>query len=418
MGKTYLVGKIGKSIKFNPSTWSGLGGDVELPSLLLGIAKQNPEDNFIIIGRNDIGKLNNAPKNLIDCATLYNQMKGTTGMKMPVTYIWDTLKDIKIDGCFLAGGPTGSTNLIDKALKRNPLKEGIHEFAKTLEMHMNYSGPIYHFLNESQIPWVMLAQDPRYMKMGRDCLNLPKKILSQYDEDILIKTLKSFEDQEELQETTIKATYAEMEKMYLIGRNIERDATKFDKTKKLLVVLNEGNNGVKSRYPAVKEFILNHIDDVEIYGKWDPETIKDDTRFKGTVPFMDLQEMLPSVKYTFIIPIKEGWVTMKVWEMIANGIIPFFHPDYDKQKHLKVPDFLRVKNSKELHERIEQLEANPDKRIKLVNLLLSLITEDDISGKNLSNIIFNEVNKYEIDNTNKIEFVAPEPDDEIDDEEW
>lgn len=33
MGKTYLVGKIGKSVKFNPNTWGPIGGDNETKNI-------------------------------------------------------------------------------------------------------------------------------------------------------------------------------------------------------------------------------------------------------------------------------------------------------------------------------------------------------------------------------------------------
>jgi predicted CoA-binding protein len=70
--------------------------------------------------------------------------------------------------------------------------------------------------------------------------------------------------------------------------------------------------------------------------------------------------MLPRVKYTFCIPIKKGWVTAKFWEMAHYGIIPFLHPTYDEQKHLDVPAFLRVKDSKELFDKIKFLEENTE----------------------------------------------------------
>ena len=38
MGKTYLCGKIGKSVKFNPSTWGPIGGDNEAPELIRKMA--------------------------------------------------------------------------------------------------------------------------------------------------------------------------------------------------------------------------------------------------------------------------------------------------------------------------------------------------------------------------------------------
>jgi hypothetical protein len=175
--------------------------------------------------------------------------------------------------------------------------------------------------------------------------------------------------------------------MFLIDKKIPET---FNKTKKFMVVLNEGNNGVTSRYAELKKYVLDYIDDVEIYGKWDEETVKDDSRFKGSVKFNELQEMLPAVKYSFMISIKDGWVTMKIWELIAHGIIPFMHPNYDTQKHCKVPDFIRISSPSELHEKIEQLEADPELYKKILDECLAAITDGDLSGDTISKMILSE----------------------------
>ena len=158
-----------------------------------------------------------------------------------------------------------------------------------------------------------------------------------------------------------------------------------------MVVLNEGNNGVKSRYSELKKYVLDYMDDVEIYGKWDESTIGNDSRFKGSKKFIDLQTILPSVKYTFIIPIKPGWVTSKWIEMLCNGVIPFFHPDYDTQGHCNVPSALRVKTPEELHKKIELLEERPETYKKLLEKCMELLTEDDFSGRTISNTIMSNV---------------------------
>lgn len=386
MGKTYLCGKIGKSVKFNPNTWSATGGDNETPTLLLKMAELNPDCTFIIIGRNDLTKSGvKYPKNLFSA--------WDDGVKngQQTEYLVEKLKDIKIDGCFLVAGPTGSTNMLNKALKREPLKKGLEEYALTLEMHLNYSGPIYNYLNESNIPWVMISNDPRYMRMGRDCLNPPKKILSQANGNCKMTKIKSWDDQVNLDEVNIEFIYAGMEKIFLIDKKL---SSNFERNKKFMVVLNEGNNGVKSRYPELKKYVLDYIDDVEIYGQWDKELVKDDLRFKGSKKFNEIQEMLQELKYTFIITIKDGWSTMKIWEMIGNGVIPFLHPEYDSQNNLDVPDFIRIKEPKDLHEKIEYLENNPDEYKRILNECLNCIKEEDTSGLTLSNTIINEMQSY------------------------
>jgi hypothetical protein len=384
MGKTYLCGKIGKSVKFNPRTWTGLGGDCETPELFRKMAVLNPADTFIIIGRNDVDTHRielNLPPNLVN---VYSD--ATKDERLDVNYLVDRLKNIKVDGCFLVAGPVGNINVPNKSWKRLPLKDGIKEYAKSLYVFENYVAPIYTYLDETNTPWVLLANDPRYTEQGNDLINQPKKVLSQFDETIKMKTFDNWVDQNYVW-NNIPAVYAGMEKMFLIDKKIPET---FNKTKKFMVVLNEGNNGVTSRYAELKKYVLDYIDDVEIYGKWDEETVKDDSRFKGSVKFNELQEMLPAVKYSFMISIKDGWVTMKIWELIAHGIIPFMHPNYDTQKHCKVPDFIRISSPSELHEKIEQLEADPELYKKILDECLAAITDGDLSGDTISKMILSE----------------------------
>jgi hypothetical protein len=374
MSRTFLCGKIGKSVKFNPSTWGATGGDNELPTLLRKIAELNPDDTFIVIGRNDIERnraVMNIPTNLRDIYA-----GASPEEQRDVDYIAKRLEGVKIDGCFLMAGPVGVIcNIPGKAFKRKELENGEKVPAKTLYVFEQYVGPIYQYLNTSGIPWVMICNDPRYIEPGSDLMNQPVKVLSQYDETVLMKTFDNFEDQNYIK-NAVPSVYAGMEKIFLIDREVL--TTK--KTINFMMVLNEGNNGVKSRYPMLKEYVLDSMEDVAIYGKWDEKTIGQDPRFKGPVKFEELQKILPSVKYTFIIPIKKGWVTAKYVEMIASGIIPFFHPTYDEQRHCRVPEFIRINSPKELHEKIEYLNNNPNEYMRIFNECLACIEPGDCSG--------------------------------------
>lgn len=398
MSKTYLCGKIGKSVMFDSSKWGAIGGDNEAPTLIRKLAELNPDDTFIIIGRNDLLRAREKyvfPNNIFD---VYDG--ASKEEKKDLNYIVKRLQNVKIDGCFLLSGPTANCNIPEKSWKRNELKKGKKEYAKSLETFVNYVAPIYQYLNESNIPWTMIANDPRYIPQGNDLMNQPQLILSQYDETVLMQTFDNWDDQNYIK-NEIKSIYAGMEKTFLI----DSSPSFKEKTIKFMIVLNEGNNGVKSRYPELKKYILDFIDDVDIYGKWAEETIGEDTRFKGPKKFEDLKKILPNVKYTFIIPIKPGWVTAKWIEMIASGIIPFFHPDYDSQHHCDVPDFLRVKSPSDLHKKIELLESRPDLYETLLKKCMSVITDDDISGKTISNTILKNlipINKDGIEFSNTI----------------
>lgn len=393
MNRTFLCGKIGKSVKFNPNTWTGLGGDCEAPMLLSKIAELNPNDTFIIIGKNDIDKHRiklNLPDNLI---SVYETAEKEE--KKDHNFIIKKLNNIKIDGCFLLSGPTGNVNIPNKSFKRTELKNGNKIFAKSLETFQNYVAPIYNYLNETNIPWILIANDPRYINQGNDLLNQPKMILSQYNETIKMKCFDNWENQNYIF-NNINSIYAKMEKIFLINQNIS-ELNINDKTIKFLVVLNEGNNGVKSRYGELKKYVLDYINDVEIYGKWDPKSIKNDKRFKGTMNFHELQSTLDKVKYSFMISITDGWPTMKIWELLSHNVIPFMHPGYDTQNNCNMPDFIKIKNPEELHEKIEYLENNQDKYIQILNECKAQITGEDLSGQALSNIIFEympTINKF------------------------
>ena len=191
MNKTYLCGKIGKSVKFNSKNWNAIGGDMDSPTLILKLAELNPTDNFIIIGRNDLStskKIINIPKNIYDIYEF-----SSIEEKKSINFIYEKLKNIKIDGCFLFAGPAANCNIPNKSFKRNELNNGNKIFAKILETFRNYVAPIYFYLNETKIPWIMIANDPRYIKQGYDLFNQPIKIISQYDEIISMKRLNNFE---------------------------------------------------------------------------------------------------------------------------------------------------------------------------------------------------------------------------------
>lgn len=382
---TYLCGKIGKSVKFNPNTWGAIGGDNEAPELIRKMAELNPDDTFIIIGRNDVDKHRKELKLPLNLRDVYEG--ATAEQRKDVNYIVDRLSGVSIDGCFMLSGPTANCNIPNKSWKRTDLKNGKKEYAKSLETFANYVAPVYQYLNESNIPWVMIANDPRYIDQGNDLMNQPKKILSQYDETIEMQTFDNWVDQNYVK-NKIQSVYAGMEKIFLIGKKIPQSMTK---TTTFMMVLNEGNNGVKSRYPMLKEYVLDSMQDVAIYGKWDEATVGNDQRFKGPKKFEELQTELPNVKYTLIIPIKPGWVTAKWVEMISNGIIPFFHPTYDEQKHCKVPDFIRLSKPSDLGQKIAELESNPELYNKILSECLACITQDDLSGQKLANTIMNEM---------------------------
>lgn len=379
----FVIGKFGQSICFNSVNWSAHGGNNEAPTLFEMIIKLNPDDNFYILGKSDYSRLKirdkkriNVHKNVFDVwegfdKKLHNQIE----------WPLQKLKDIEIHGGVFYSGPSGNANIPNKIKTVKGDK-----IAKVLECFEGYVGPIVNYLNISNTPYFTLTPDPRYHPIrARDLYNIAQFSLSQFNGNGKVKHIKNYEDQSYLF-SNVETTYNALETVFLLNKK-PIDISTIEKTKKFMIVLNEGCNGGLKRGPMLKEYVLNHIDDVEIYGKWSDEWYEDQ-RFKGPKKFEDLQLMLPEVKYTFIIPIEKGWTTAKYCEMLHYGIIPFMHPYYDSQMNLGDLKFLRVNNSKELFDRIEYLENNPEKRIKLLKKLQeSLLKSEYYNGQHLNNLI-------------------------------
>lgn len=372
-GKTYVFCKIGKAIKFDSSKWGSIGGDNEAPNLILKLAENNPNDTFILISSNDFDKVNfKKPKNII------NGLKDLGPLKnMHDSFFTVSLKDKDISGAIVVLGPTCRKNL---------------EYWPRLGFAKSYCAPIIHYLNNSNVPWVGICNDPRYyLKDVRDLIKAPIKYLSQYNETFVKKVFPELppKDDNDLIEQTINCEYSGVEKIMLFDTTINQNFD--DKNNDFVIVLNEGKNGVKSRYPELKKYVLDNFENVSIYGEWYSDEATKDSRFKGPKPFVEIKEITRKSKYSFIIPISPGWVTSKYIEMISNGIIPFFHPDYDSQLNLDIPDFLRIKSPEDLKNKIDQITSNNNLYLDIIKLLQDkFISKDDISGKKISEIILRE----------------------------
>lgn len=374
-GKTYVFGKIGKAIKFDSKKWGATGGDNEAPSLILKLAEQNPNDTFILISSNDFDKVQfNKPSNIINGLKLLGPLKN-----MHDSFFTDSLRDKKIDGAIIVLGPTCRKNL---------------EYWPRLGFAKSYCAPIIHYLNNSNVKWIGVCNDPRYyLKDVRDLTNKPLKYLSQYNESFVKKVFSKLppDNDNDLIDMTINSEYSGVEKIMLFNNKTNKNFE--NKNNDFNIILNEGKNGVKSRYPELKKYVLDFFDDVNIYGEWYSEETKNDLRFKGPKPFTEIVDITKKSKFSFIIPISPGWVTSKYIELINNGIIPFFHPDYDSQKNLDIPDFLRIESPNQLKERIDIIKSDNDFYVKLITELQNkFITENDINGKTISDTIMREFN--------------------------
>lgn len=416
-----FVGKIGKSILFNPESWGVTGGDCEAPKYYENLFHRNPEHTFYLLGANDFTRLPLASQqrinkngNVIDIwngfALWRKEHSDIESKDTNVAYMeqWLKARAVKFNVGVIFSGPTGTSNVHGKTTRmKDP-----DAIANPLEMLCRYSGPLISFMNDSKVPYALIVNDPRYFPANaRDWFHRPSVVLSQYEEIALVTSKKDYTSGETFK-TTHKTQYSAMETIFLIGLDRGGSAVNkpapatldsfFDDAPEIIegqkdinfmIVLNEGR---PSRYKLLKEAILNDVKDVSIYGKWDPETIGTDSRFKGSLGFHELQTMLPRVKYTYCIPIKKGWVTSKFWEMAHYGIIPFLHPSYDEQQHMKAPPFLTVKNSRDLFDKIKFLEETPEAYDILRKNLDEMLLDEFYNGKRLNEITMDELNRIAI----------------------
>lgn len=252
--------------------------------------------------------------------------------------------------------------------------------ASVLEMTLNYSSQIAYLLNESQLPWYLIATDPRYVRnpmYPRDIYNLPKEIIGQFNEDIEWEHIKTWTKKPldyDMQVSKVKHVYRGIEKMNLLFEE-EKDIygkRDIDFTIVSAQVATAGTPAKNDyRYMELKEWILDPGIDCSIYGRWDEEKKEGYSQFKGFLQSTsDLDSIFLRTKCSFILPTKAGWMTSKAGELLSLGVLPFYHPNYDYQNNSLPSDSpLRVKDPNDLKEKISFYSKNEKERIELVEKL-------------------------------------------------
>lgn len=383
-------GKIGKSIKLK-SSFSPTGGDNEAPNVLKALANNNPDKTFYIVGRSDFKRLTDNDKaemfpysNVIDC------YEGCGSVTDKPDYLIDWFKEhnVKIDFAVCMIGQMGNVTIPNRVQKMsNP-----NEMTSIIDMTKNYTTPVLNWLNETDVQWVEIVNDPRYTsKQSRDFIKSPAYSLGQYDYTYTHNRIKSFEDQTR-HDVYQKSHYEGMETAFCIGREYPiLENISENRPVDFMVVLNEGK---PSRYKMLKEWVLDRMENVEIYGQWDEEITKNDHRFKGTLHIDELQKKLRRAKATFIIPIADGWVTSKYIEMIHAGVVPFFHPSYDRQGHINVPDALRLRKPSDLPICIDLLKNDFMTHLRLMQNLQDILDPAYYDGTFMNDKIMSRAYKH------------------------
>lgn len=377
------IGKIGKAIKFNSNSWNAVGGDIDAPTLFMLWASTHPEHTFYLLSKSDYSRAKNIDRlpNIVDVWEFADKDMNDVEKR---DFLLNDLEDIVIDFAVLYSGPLGRGNIVEFT----PVVDG-SRLTKCLGYQINYTSPILHYLNTTGLPWFMISVDSRYFpQLCVDMINLPMMSYAQMN---LVGKYKRFKDMESVDKNIIvkdevPAFYSGVETLYLTTK-VKLSWDDYLRPRQgMNIILNEGGNRGLERGPYLKEYVLDYLDDVSIFGKWREPWISDD-RFKGPVHIHELEEMLLKTKYTFMIPIGKGWATAKYWEMAHYGVLPFFHPWYDTQCNIPAPDFLRVSSPNELWDRIDQLNADDQLYENILRAVYETLLEEYYDGSYLNKLL-------------------------------
>lgn len=398
----FVIGKLGLSCRFDwpshDSNWFSAADDIS--RLIVNISYNNPNDNFYIIGNNDLDTLKYQRKQELfphnNVFNTYNNKKKLgekyhhSGWKTPLEYL--NKNSINIDYGIIAFGSVLPRNVPNKTYTKSGT------IAKPLDRAVKYVAPYVNVLNELGIDWVSLVDDPRHFSVKMlDLFNKPKVFLSQVKGTEKFLNIISYENQE-IVETDIPVKYSYVETNVVLDEKISFiDESWKNRRDTISIVLNQAGtdetlnntsklgNGHRPRYPILKDWILDNYD-ANVYGKWSDEILKSNKSFRGTINRGKLYPEMSNWKHSLCVPIDKGWATAKYLEYLKCGISPFMHPEYDDQRNTNVQDFYRVQSVEEMKDKIAM---NDNTHIEEINKgINSCLSDEYISGQKINDEIY------------------------------
>ena len=213
-----IIGKFGKSISFESSKWGMTGGDSESAIFIWFMAHLYPEDNFYIVSRNDFSKLPIAIKtkinknnNIIDVWENYSKNLGIDDQDWLKHYF--KIQNIKLDfGLIYGGVSAGCTIPNSMYLVTKP-----DQVAIPMSSSKRYVGIITKFLNDTNLPYLEIGEDPRYLPVrAKDLFNRSKKILGGANLSFTATNIKEYLSKE-IVETAIPCIDIEHHLMFLMN---------------------------------------------------------------------------------------------------------------------------------------------------------------------------------------------------------
>lgn len=415
-----LVGKLGKSIKFTSLT-IGTGDDTPI-IMYSTMSRMMPEHHFYFFGPNNLESLTGDeynylfPNNNVHSVYVKPDITGYQDNGEPLFSFEPLVRNIresgiKFDFALLFVGFTGSQTLCNCCINQKTGK-----YCIPLNAFKRYAGPYVYALDCLQIPLYTIAEDPRYITINaKDLFNRERLVLTQMkDCDIKVyqKYIKSFEDQTFITNKYIKCTYAEVEKIFLMAIrkdwkekiDIERKINNTTNPKCIVISNGHGTAGSKpnnghvvqnARLPGYLEYVVNGLantpySNTHVYGKWTEEVTDKYSQFEDR-KLADLSDEIADAKYSLVYSIIKGFVTIKPYELIVSGLIPFIHPDYDPDRLLNLPEYLYVKSPSDFASKMSELDADNDKYKQLLDDCFKCIKPEYLDGSHVINTVMHKI---------------------------
>ena len=428
MNKNIVIGRTGLTIKFKGikiGTQTACDTDMMIYSML---SQMNPDFNFYFIGPTDLHKLTEEEYNEIFpyhnvFSAWSNDLRKSKDFSKIIKYFEDN--NIKIDFALINTGGSSQACVPDFYPKKDGSKRSL------LLSQLYYMAPYVYTLNKLGCPVYCMADDARNVLLNfRDLYNRERKVFTQANYKLKTITHITSETDFTLKTDIIDCIYAHIERIDLIGMP-DNWKDRIDINRKLksnkenhLLVISHGNGCKKInsnltiknlRFQGYKEYIIDNFKDTiynksKIYGKWTEDIYDQYPNNFEDKPMIELNDILKDARYSLVYSQIPNFVTVKPWEMIANGIIPFIHPDYDPEHILGLPDYVYIKDPEDLKNKIIELDNNDDLYLKVIKNCMNCIKEEDRNGTFINNFIMTNIAndlgfEYELKNNVEIKFI-------------
>lgn len=409
MNKNIVIGRTGLTIKFKGikiGTQTACDTDMIVYSML---SQMNPDFNFYFIGPTDLHKLTEEEYNEIFpyhnvFSAWTNDIRKSKDFSKIIKYFEDN--NIKIDFALINTGGSSQACVPDFYPKKDGSKRSL------LLSQLYYMAPYVYTLNKLGCPVYCMADDARNVLLNfRDLYNRERKVFTQANYKLKTITHITSETDFTLKTDLIDCIYAHIERIDLIGMP-DNWKDRIDINRKLksnkenhLLVISHGNGCKKInsnltiknlRFQGYKEYIIDNFKDTiynksKIYGKWTEDIYEQYPNNFEDKPMIELNDILKDARYSLVYSQIPNFVTVKPWEMIANGIIPFIHPDYDPEHILGLPEYVYLKNSDDLKNKIIELDNDDKLYLNILNKCLDCITKEDRDGTYINNFIMTNI---------------------------